>query len=136
MTNQETFDRVIDHLRKQGCKAEDENGCVYLDPETGRKCAAGCLISKDRYTDKIEGASIFDDYGRFSTSSPEYLVSTIIKDEGHDLALVKELQAIHDSYDVEDWEAKFRVVARTFSLEYNDPSRHDEETWSLFVSGD
>lgn len=55
MDGQAIFDRVATHLAKQGHRAFSDYGeCVYLAPN-GDRCAAGCLISKWQYRQKMEG---------------------------------------------------------------------------------
>lgn len=53
MTKQEMFDKVAEHLLKQGGPAWD-NMCMYRAPN-GRKCAAGCLIPDNLYRKEWEG---------------------------------------------------------------------------------
>ena len=114
MTKQETFDKVVNHLRKQGAKAEGEiygtsRQCIYWDRNTGRKCAAGCLIPEDKYDPKFE------------TKSVKYEeIRNIIEDEGHDLYLVRCLQWIHDDRDILDWEVSFMALANSLGLEYSE----------------
>jgi len=58
MTNQEAFDKMWDHFVVQGNGPgwSDEFGqCVYRDPDTGAKCAVGCLLPDD-LLDKIDQA--------------------------------------------------------------------------------
>jgi hypothetical protein len=107
VTKQETFDIVARHLLTQNAKAWGHyssdlgptNGCVYRDAD-GRKCAAGCLIPDDVYHPGLEG-EIAD--GR--------VVSAILAVEGHNPALVRELQFLHDEFVPEDWAAQLRATA-------------------------
>lgn len=55
MTEQEIFDKVAEHLQKQGHRALNEDGvCVYRG-KNGTKCAVGALIPDELYDSKIEG---------------------------------------------------------------------------------
>lgn len=58
MTKQEMFDKVAEHLLKQGGPAwDDKDGaCKYRAPN-GRKCAAGCLIPDNMYRKEWEGSA-------------------------------------------------------------------------------
>jgi hypothetical protein len=53
---QDTFNKVCEHLMKQGHPSKDGEGCAYLDKETGDKCAVGCLLS--HYKEHWEGCGI------------------------------------------------------------------------------
>lgn len=44
MEAQEVFDTVVNHLVAQGRRAVVGRYCKYLVPETGARCAVGCLI--------------------------------------------------------------------------------------------
>jgi len=60
MELQELFSTVVNHLRKQGKPAQDDEGqCVYRNDE-GCMCAVGVLIKEDVYSDEIEGNSLFN----------------------------------------------------------------------------
>lgn len=55
MTDQEIFDKILFHLRKQGKAARDDTGnCAYRGAG-GTMCAVGCLISDDMYDPAFEG---------------------------------------------------------------------------------
>ena len=65
MTEQEIYDTIITHLRKQGHKSLLETPikryggklvitCAYHGKD-GDKCAAGILIADSDYTEKMEG---------------------------------------------------------------------------------
>lgn len=75
LDRQETFDRVLDHLRKQGEPAVNNMGFCRYRTEDGRKCAIGALIPDELYQagienhtaeapiviDKIPGAAVWED---------------------------------------------------------------------------
>ncbi len=112
-TKQETYNIVVEHARKQGCKSEkvDETGsrnCRYrLD---GLKCFIGALIPDNRYDPKMENKAV--------TSN---IISDLLVDLGHDLDLCRILQSIHDAYDIEEWEDEFREIAKMYDLVYTAP---------------
>lgn len=111
MTLQETFDIVVNHLRQQNTKSLASNGftCLYRG-KYGRKCAAGVLIPDSKYQPDLE-----------LKSCTEETVSKILLEEGHDIYLVRELQNIHDLYDIPNWEFHFQRCAKLFNLVYNLP---------------
>lgn len=106
MTNQEVFDKVVTHLRKQGCKSfhhiQNGGGCAYRGSHD-MKCAAGCLIPDEKYGIELEGK----DWRDISHLFPEYLGSH---------RLISDLQKIHDSYAVGDWESAFKKTAEIYEL--------------------
>jgi hypothetical protein len=119
LTNQETFDKVVTALRAQGKPSvnPETNECMYRGPN-GIKCAAGHLIPDDEYKPKFEGYRVDAD-----------TIISIIQDNGHDIALVKELQFAHDSSAdltsnnkefMKELEKQFQEVAIKFDLEYKE----------------
>lgn len=117
-TLQETFDIVVAHARKQGCKSMDGGICLYRGPN-GLKCWAGILIPDEEYVPEMEHMSI----------SQIGLARTCILNQGHDIALVEELQRCHDDFredggpldlcrDLANWEKGFALVADKWGLQY------------------
>jgi hypothetical protein len=108
-SKQETFDRVVAHLRQQGCKSISPDGvCMYRGPN-GTKCAAGCLIPDTKYSSSMENSTVWGTPG------------VILYGEGHDLDLVRGLQIVHDSYCVPEWENKLAGLAKRLGLSYTHP---------------
>jgi hypothetical protein len=110
MTDQEIFDKVVNHLRKQGGKAVNDDGeCLYRAPH-GKKCAFGCLMTDEEYT------------GRWEFRTARYLIDTeeSLQRFAPHKELIYTLQKIHDatSYGVYKWEEKFKKCAEKFGLEY------------------
>lgn len=108
ITQQETFDTVVRHLRTQGCKSIADGACMYRGPD-GLKCAVGCLIPDDDYRPEMESqaACALGSVGR------------LLHDLGHDLSLINALQLVHDSWNVENWESAFQETADRFGLRYS-----------------
>lgn len=84
MTNQETFDRVAEHLLKQDAKSLRHGACAYRG-DAGLKCAVGCLISDEDYEYGIEGCGVW------STRLLEWCHRN-----GYSAALLSHLQQVHD----------------------------------------
>lgn len=63
MTKQEIFDTVTTHLFTQGKRADVGKGsytsCRYRTGE-GLKCAVGCLIKDEFYSETYEGSGVYD----------------------------------------------------------------------------
>lgn len=113
-TNQETFDAVVTHLRRQGRKALRGRKCAYRGDD-GTKCAAGCLIPDDLYSPKLEGWSVC------KSSTLDNPVPGIISGLGHDLDLVEALQGAHDTAGPDYWESRFAEIAAEHGLTYTPP---------------
>jgi hypothetical protein len=122
-SQQQTFDTVVNHLRKQRTKAEshDPTGkrmtCMYRTPE-GLRCAAGCLIPDDRYSPSLEFTVVG---GTDDPDDRSNAVTRLLDDLGYDVNLVSDLQSIHDDKKVEQWEDEFIRVAEAYCLNYVQP---------------
>jgi hypothetical protein len=111
---QTIFDTVVAHLRKQGCKSEDEDGCMYRTPD-GLSCAVGALIPSQAYSPAMENKSI-----------PKLLESGLLPLDLQDeftkhSALLIDLQDVHDCSDVSKWELALKATANCFNLRYSSP---------------
>lgn len=120
MTKQETFDTVVNHLRKQGVKAVanvvGNAVCRYRAPG-GLKCAAGCLIPDDRYNPALEGEGVHPSVD-LTLPPCRLAVTRLIQELGHDLPLVSRLQTIHDASYPPYWEVHFESLAKSVDLVY------------------
>lgn len=83
---QETFDRVVAHLRQQGQQATDRSGVCMLRAANGMKCAIGCLIPDEVYEPAFEATLIHE-----GCESLRMVLA------GHYLPLLGDLQIIHDA---------------------------------------
>ena len=105
MTNQEAFETMVRHLRKQGCQSVSEHGtrCLYRGPN-GRMCAVGCLIPDDQYKRSFEG------------ETAECIAKKVPALSDIEPGILSEMQCIHDDCDVSQWEEGFKGVARYCKL--------------------
>lgn len=113
MTNQEIFDRVIAHLRKQGEPAfDDEGDCLYRTEINGRvlMCAVGCLIADEHYSENLEGKTIHDD-----VEVSEAVEASIGKVGSW--RLLGALQFAHDFQWLNRGPSCFREVAKKYNLD-------------------
>ena len=71
----------------------------------------GALIKDEHYTPALEG--------HLCRKTP---VLEALKASGIecDVSFLRGLQAIHDDYEVEDWDAKFSWFASSYKLQYKD----------------
>ena len=104
---QDVFDTIVNHLRKRGERAFDENGtCCYR--LNNLKCAAGCLIPDENYDPMYENIRW------------EALTEMSRVPSSHS-SLIARLQDIHDEQLPIIWEEHFRYVAKIFNLNYTTP---------------
>ena len=116
MTNQEMFDKVCAHLLTQLSTSLDDTGtCLYRGPD-GKKCAIGCLIPDELYTEDLEKKEIRTllDYSIGNSELSAYL-SQFNKD------LLIRLQKTHDAYPPTEWYSDLLRVAGQFDLTFNPP---------------
>lgn len=115
MEKQQTFDTVVAHLRKQGCKAISKHGTCMYRAQSGAMCAAGCLIPDDKYISEMEGQSVIQGGGK-------RLARKCVIELGHNIDLVQSLQNVHDQSEVRDWERMLQATASAFWLAYTPPT--------------
>jgi hypothetical protein len=101
---QKTLNKGARHLRKQGKKSRENGKCLYRGPN-GTRCPVGAMIPNRLYTVDLENQTPYCDD-----------VETILKTLGYDVDVATDLQCIHDSNDVEDWEKLLATVADKFNL--------------------
>ncbi len=95
MTKQEMFDTVATHLFSQGKQALYGDGtCAYRGDE-GTKCAIGCLIPDDVYTEDMEGRGIAENL----SEDWDFPVLRRLFNTQHKQELAFDLQAVHDQAD-------------------------------------
>jgi hypothetical protein len=111
-TPQEVFDHVVTHLmtqRKKSLRRLYESlpaeACVYRG-EDNTMCAAGCLMTDEEYTPKIEGLAWRGVARNFEIKNTH-------------TSLIMALQAVHDNSKVENWFQGLARVADGHSLSTN-----------------
>ncbi len=108
MNNQDTFDKVVKGLLKQGEKAlEADTRVCLLRGVNGTKCAVGLLIEDSAYHPSWEKISIWEG------DLHEYL-----EEQGFDVSFLGKLQVIHDQSEVGDWEDRLKELAKANNLTY------------------
>ena|ERR1700679_229238 len=112
MNNQEVFNEIVTHLRKQECKAQDTSSLCMYRTQSGLKCAAGCLIRDEEYAPWME-RRLFDTI-LMNERTPKSLVDRL-EDNGN---VIMRMQRVHDDYQPDQWEEQFQKVAEDFGLKY------------------
>lgn len=126
MNRQRVFDRIANHLLKQGRKSghpvtynneqglETEFECQYrtYDSEAKKvlKCAIGCLIPFRNYDPAFEGGNVFAQ--RVQRALPKSLRIYA----SSDLKFLVELQQIHDTKEPGSWPFELRNFAHDHHL--------------------
>jgi hypothetical protein len=117
MNKQQTFNKVVRHLRRQGRATDSKGTCMYRTPN-GRSCAVGCLIPDELYHESMEGKAVG------TTSSPlsgfmASKITALVELLEIDVVLARDLQTVHD-HDTLDLEFGFECVALRHGLKVPD----------------
>lgn len=116
-TEQEVFDQVLSHLRRQGRPSKGKDGGCKYRGVGNLKCAAGCLIADDEYKSKMDNL----DDTRWLSLVSEGLVPNV------HIHLIRDLQVIHDQsadpFDkgvtwIDNVETRFCELAKEYNLEF------------------
>ena len=105
----DVFNKVSEHLLTQNEQALDGNWeCVYRS-DTGLKCAVGCLIDDEFYSEDLE-------YSSLSSTGP---VANALEKSGvvltrEILDLLQRLQKLHDYKNPESWEEELKNLKLAF----------------------
>lgn len=115
MTQQETFEKVVNHLLTQGVLATEDGTnktrCMYRG-HNGTKCAIGCLITDEEYKPSMEGLGITEIRGKY------IFPTSITKHSGHFLSVLQSLHDNHSSFslDNKEWLTNVEYTAKDFNL--------------------
>lgn len=126
MTEQEIFDKAVNHLRAQGVKSiyPQTGTCRYRAVEASHAgrilmCAVGPFIPDTEYHPTMEGKGVrmlLDQHPAIREAIlGEY---TPARNTDPRVLLLAELQDAHDSHAEAAWEDRFRLIAQHFGLIY------------------
>lgn len=111
VSEQQIFNQVVAHLRKQGEQSLNSLGvCAYRGAD-GKMCAAGCLIGDHEYFPMMDDNGEGLDWG--------VGVAMGYFPEQHE-ELIVNLQGVHDAA-VHNWERGFKRIAEEHNLQYVAP---------------
>lgn len=110
LSKQEILNKVASHLIKQGAPAyaDDVGECLYLDRNTGNRCAIGCLIP--------DGHPALDYVGGVGSLLTKFRDLVPIFGDEQYYPMLEELQQVHDTHLAEDWPSRLRTVAERHNL--------------------
>lgn len=118
MTKQEIFDKVVTHLLTQKVKAavfDPETGaeaCRYRD-DCGNKCAVGCLIPDDLYSNAMESLGVGTLLDRYPS------LESVLPSEYR--TMLWDLQQVHDGHEPDQWTCELKILAAKYGLGFNPP---------------
>ncbi len=101
VTDKDVFDYVSLFLINQNKKSElKEIGCAYRGLD-GEKCAIGCIISNDSYSENLESLTVYDQKIQWAirASLPNYNVLNE--------TFLSQLQEVHDNHEPDEWQVIF-----------------------------
>ena len=108
MKKKEVFKRVAKHLlaQNEACVTLSVH-CWYRHPSRVElKCAIGCLISDEFYSEEIENKTVEE------PSVKEALKKSLNQPiTSEDIELLKDLQDLHDYQDPKEWRKKLDALA-------------------------
>lgn len=116
MDRQRVFNLVCNHLLSQK-KVSERLGtaqCSYRG-EAGTRCAIGCLIPDELYTEAMEGLMVSHP-NIISALSSAGVLTEQDTNRISTLQFLQKLQGIHDSIHPERWESKLREFAYDYNL--------------------
>lgn len=111
-TEQEVFDQIANHLLTQMEQSKGDGGCWYRSTNSSGKilkCAAGCLIADEEYTERMDNDS--------DETTWHYLVEEGVFPDYHK-DLISSLQEVHDDHYPGEWWGELHLVAERFKLEF------------------
>ncbi len=105
-SKQETFEVVYKHLMYQGTRSLGFGALCAYRGKNGTKCAIGCLIKDEFYSQNLEYSSV--------SGSKESIIIEAVKNSGYycERAFLTELQRIHDFHTVSNWKVVFNQLVR------------------------
>ena len=108
---QEVFDWAVHNTLLQGKKStklsnNNETACAYRG-DGGLKCIIGHCMTDDEYKESFEGESVV-------TLLRD---SSIVCDDTVE-ELLRDLQIIHDDYNVYEWLAWFYILSKRYALDF------------------
>ena len=123
LSNQEIFELVSHHLLKQGKPSRYKYRSRYLHPD-GLMCAVGCLFRIEHYDPIIDslsegGHTVCDPRVLKILKNSEVISSHDIRDSSSSrrVALLFELQRVHDYVKPKEWRKALANVSAAFNLD-------------------
>lgn len=117
MTKQEIFNKVYTHLMAQGRRAMQVSPygveyCMYRAPDGG-KCAIGCLIPDEMYSERMENRPV-------SGMLTDFKDVGALLDRENNRAFLSRLQRVHDEHQPDEWKGALYTLAGQYGLEVPD----------------
>jgi hypothetical protein len=113
----EIFAKVRSHLLAQQALSVDDDGTCRLRGQDGRRCAIGILIDDAHYGHPLEGLGI--SYYKTGQDGPllrALAMSGVDVYRAETLALLHDLEDLHDAGDVAEWPLQLSAVAKRHAI--------------------
>jgi len=123
---QSVFNAVVAHSRAQPSKAMEFSACRYRTND-GKRCFIGALVPDELYDPGMECGSVqkkltYDtEYAMLGSQNHKFfevLTKMFGTLDSEELELLRDLQNVHDNYDVEFWEQQLERVSRLYKLAF------------------
>ena len=101
-TEQEVFEQVSRHLLTQYETSSNGGSCKYKYDDL--KCAAGCLIGPDEYSESLE-----------CNNWDELAIKDLVPMKHH--IFIRKLQALHDSLLPNVWKSNLIALGKKYNLD-------------------
>lgn len=113
LTCQQIFATVRTHLLAQQAMSEDDGGSCRLRGRDGRRCAIGALIRDEHYWPGLEEFGIgYYLAGQDAPLLRALAMSAVDAYQPRVIALLQDLEDVHDAGDVAHWPEQLDEVAR------------------------
>lgn len=122
LPRQETFDRVLTHLRTQGVPAYEDGQCSYRT-DNGLMCAIGALIPDENYISQMDcGHSVGEElvWKRVPGATKRDVPFLRLLQSAHDGSVIDSLGP--DGNYLESVERRMAAIAKRFRIKYEEPS--------------
>ena len=112
---QEMFNFAVGKILKQGCKSLNKNGECSYRGDNDTKCIAGFLIADEHYVASIETHGVKGEIvcDVVSKSLPNMDL------DAKNMTILRDMQNVHDRFNIEDWEKNFKSVAKMHLIDYS-----------------
>lgn len=112
MNKQEIFNTVAQHLLSQNERSMENDRCAYRN-SAGLKCAVGCLIPDEKYSEDLEGKTVRSFYDT-------NLFEDVFDPKNNEIwRMLSHLQDIHDGASTVEWYDYLKEYAEINTLEWN-----------------
>ncbi len=118
MNKQEMFNAIVKFAFRQNKGSFSRNHTCAYRGENNTCCFIGALIPDNLYNVFMEEKSV-SYMLKVNSEIHKFIVPSDIKHEAERIDFLGDLQQIHDSRSVDEWNYEFKEFASRFGLKYN-----------------